>query len=368
MYDMVIGGGGLELARPHTIKKFELVEKYVESWAPKLLNHNNCTRIVYIDCMCNSGVYQNIEGSVVLGTALRVANYLAKIMLDYPTKKATLFFRDICPKKVSLLKSHLPPTTANFSISIECGDGNRFLKSSNVHREKNSSYLVFYDPYEAAIDWSALNPFLLGWGEVIINHMISDSVRAIPQVKSERAKNKYEQTYLATLENLISVGEDKELYEKRIHEVMMSLRGSSAGGYYIASFPFFNSKNALLYHLIHGSRSRVGFNLFKKTAWKTFGGKSSCKNVRSKGAQLQLDFDDTGIPTISTDEECYSLWDIANYLYGTFRGKADVPVNVVWDALNHHPVFPESGFRRDIKRILEEDFKAHRTTKTISFC
>lgn len=31
MYDMVIGGGGLELARPHTIKKFELVEKYVES-------------------------------------------------------------------------------------------------------------------------------------------------------------------------------------------------------------------------------------------------------------------------------------------------------------------------------------------------
>jgi hypothetical protein len=198
--------------------------------------------------------------------------------------------------------------------------------------------------------------------------MISDSVRAIPQVKSERAKNKYEQTYLATLENLISVGEDKELYEKRIHEVMMSLRGSSAGGYYIASFPFFNSKNALLYHLIQGSRSRVGFNLFKKTAWKTFGGKSSCKNVRSKGAQLQLDFDDTGIPTISTDEECYSLWDIANYLYGTFRGKADVPVNVVWDALNHHPVFPESGFRRDIKRILEEDFKAHRTTKTISFC
>ena len=149
---------------------------------------------------------------------------------------------------------------------------------------------------------------------------------------------------------------------------MMSLRGSSAGGYYIASFPFFNSKNALLYHLIHGSRSRVGFNLFKKTAWKTFGGKSSCKNVRSKGAQLQLDFDDNGIPTISTDEECYSLWDIANYIYCTFRGKADVPVSAVWDALNHHPVFPESGFRRDIKRILEEDFKAHRTTKTISFC
>ena len=314
--------------------------------------------------MCNSGVYQNIEGSVVLGTALRVANYLAKIMLDYPNKKATLFFRDICPKKVSLLKSLLPPTTDNFSISIECGDGDSFLKSSNVHREKDSSYLVFYDPYEAAIDWSALNPFLLGWGEVIINHMISDSVRAIPQVKSERAKNKYEQTYLATLENLISVGEDKNFMKTNRRGYMS--RALSAGGYYIASFPFFNSKNVLLYHLIHGSRSCVGFNLFKTTAWKTFGGKSSCKNVRSKGAQLQLDFDDTGIPTISTDEECYSLWDIANYLYGTFRGKADVPVNVVWDALNHHPVFPESGFRRDITRILE-GFKAHRTTKTISF-
>lgn len=44
-------------ASPHTIKKFELIESYIETWAQKLMNNPACNGLIFIDCMCNSGVY-----------------------------------------------------------------------------------------------------------------------------------------------------------------------------------------------------------------------------------------------------------------------------------------------------------------------
>lgn len=46
-------------AKPHTIKKFELIEKYVDEWARKILGYkgknglNGSKGIIYIDCMSN---------------------------------------------------------------------------------------------------------------------------------------------------------------------------------------------------------------------------------------------------------------------------------------------------------------------------
>jgi len=45
------------LANLYMVKKFELIEKYVEAWAQKLMNNKFCTEIVFIDCMFNSGEY-----------------------------------------------------------------------------------------------------------------------------------------------------------------------------------------------------------------------------------------------------------------------------------------------------------------------
>ena len=45
-------------AHLHTIKKFELVEGYVNSWIHKLMNNPDCKEVVFIDCMCNNGIYQ----------------------------------------------------------------------------------------------------------------------------------------------------------------------------------------------------------------------------------------------------------------------------------------------------------------------
>ena len=49
-------------AKPHTIKKFELIERYVDEWARKILGYDGkdgregSKGIIYIDCMSNSGV------------------------------------------------------------------------------------------------------------------------------------------------------------------------------------------------------------------------------------------------------------------------------------------------------------------------
>ena len=48
-------------ASPHTIKKFELIEEYIKSWAQKLLLTESCNGLIFIDCMCNSGVGKHQE-------------------------------------------------------------------------------------------------------------------------------------------------------------------------------------------------------------------------------------------------------------------------------------------------------------------
>lgn len=39
--------------KPHTIKKFELIETYIKSWAHKLLLTDGCNGVIFIDCILN---------------------------------------------------------------------------------------------------------------------------------------------------------------------------------------------------------------------------------------------------------------------------------------------------------------------------
>ena len=92
-------------AKPHTIKKFELIERYVDEWARKILGfkgkygNNGSKGVIYIDCMSNSGVYKDIEGQLIDGTALRVAKRLNDIIPNYQGKHAILIFNDLLPLK-----------------------------------------------------------------------------------------------------------------------------------------------------------------------------------------------------------------------------------------------------------------------------
>ena len=358
-------------ASPHTIKKFELVEKYIKSWSQKLMQTSFCNGIIFIDCMCNSGVYKNDDGETVFGTSIRVANVLRDVAGTYPNKQVVLYFNDISEEKVIELKRHLPlGPKSNFVINTSIGDGNELLKKIGPQLTADSKFhfFLFYDPYDAHIDWNALAPFFRNWGEVLINHMISDPIRGISQAKSEYAKQKYQETYMfENIESLLPFGSDKNAYKKRLEYIISNLKGSEYRKYYIASYPFFNRNNAFVYDLVHCTSNIAGFDLYKNTAWSVFEGHSSLKDRHGQENQMVLDFDNG--PTIknNVDEYCYNIYDIADYLQNKFTTKSDVPLADVWETLKTHPIFPSKYHRTEIKNILKNTYGAEIHRSTISF-
>ena len=357
-------------ASPHTVKKFDLIEEYIKSWAQKLMLNDTCNGLVFIDCMCNSGIYTDVEGKFVKGTPMRVAEALLDVARTYTQKQVFLYLNDNSGDKIEELKKHLPAEERNFRIVTSVGDGNELLKTigSQLKQTKHLHSFLLYDPYDASIDWDALSPFFRNWGEVLINHMISDSIRAISQVKNNRAKKKYEGTYLVDdVTKLIPFGSNKAAYEQRLREVIEFLKGSSERKYYIAAFPFFNTKNSLVYDLVHCTSHEAGFKLFKKTAWKTFGDQSSLKNRHGEERQLVMDFAEGNLCRNVIDEHCYDINSIASYVQYNFRGKKDVSLEDVWSLLDEHPVFPSDGYKSQIKSVLKKDYDAQISRQTISF-
>ena len=198
----------------HTQKKFELIEKYIKSWAPKLLNNPSCKGLIFIDCMCNSGVYHDDNEKIIDGTPLRVSRILRDFAGQYRDKQVFLYFNDLDTAKTDLLRTKVPKDTYNFHIEITNKDASELLQIIGPKlNQANLHYFLLYDPYDADIDWEALLPFFRHWGEVMINHMVSDPVRAISQVKKKSTMQKYEGTYMADFEELVPFGSDKAAYE-----------------------------------------------------------------------------------------------------------------------------------------------------------
>lgn len=354
-------------ASPHTIKKFELVEKYIETWVQKLLQNPYCTGVIFIDCMCNSGIYINNKGETVYGSPIRVAKILRDAAGQYPKKKIYMYLNDNSIDKIKKLKENLPKEKNNFRYSIKTQDANDLLKEigKNLNKVKKYHYFLLYDPYDARIDWEALSPFFDKWGEVMINHMVRDPIRAIKQVKTEEKRQKYEGTYMSDFNKLLPYGSDKAAYEKRVEQIILGLISSTKRNYYVASFPFFNTNNSLQYDLIHCTSNEEGFKLYKKTAWKIFGDKSSIKNTHGKENQYILDMD--GIARTETDEECYYIQDVVSYIQEQFNGKQSVPLADIWKLLEKHPIFPSEGYRKEIKNGLKFEYGATVSKNTIDF-
>ena len=327
-------------------------------WAQKLMNNPSCKGLVYIDCMCNSGLYHDDNNVLIEGTPLRVSRILRNIAGQYPFKQVHLYFNDQDEAKTALLSKKVPKETSNFHITITSKDASELLRSIGPELDHPTlHYFLLYDPYDADIDWEGLLPFFRHWGEVMINHMVSDPVRAISQVKKKSTMQKYEGTYMVSdFEKLVPFGSDKAAYEKRILQIINALKGKRR--YYVAAYPFYNTQNSQMYSLIHCTSNPVGFELYKKTAWQTFENHSSNKNTHGHENQLMLDFNGSGKITTQTDESCFTVLDIAKYIHYCFKGQRDVPLEEVYNSLKSHPVFPADGYRSQIRDYLKSDFGA----------
>ena len=175
----------------------------------------------------------------------------------------------------------------------------------------------------------------------MINHMVSDPVRAITSAKRQTTKEKYENTYLEAFAELVPYGSNKQAYEKRGEEIIEALKGPQ------------------VYSLVHCTSSREGFKLYKKSAWKVFGDQSSTKKTHGEDGQLVLNLDPNvgSVVTTSTDESCFTVHDITKYLQKSFSGRKGVHIEEMWALLDEHPIFP-SSYRNQIKQELVEMYGA----------
>lgn len=348
----------ITLAKPHTILKFQIIEKYVESWARKILGFIAKQKIigskglVFIDCMCNSGLYYDEQGALVEGTALRVARLLDTIIQDYPEQAAILLFNDIEKERVERLEQEIEKLNlTHITVSYDNRDCNVFLKGIDRSVYQNHNTLLLYDPYHAAIDWDAVDPFLNRWGEVIINHMVSDTPRGAAQAQKPEVIERYAETYQKDIASIIQIGSDKAKLNQIILDII-NQRTTRPYQQYIASFPFFSRSNGLLYNLIFCTFSIEGIKLFKEKCWKTFGDKSSSKNTHGQESQYMLCGAEGEL--FQTDEDCYYIHDIAQYIFKKYHQRGEVLLTEIYDDLDQHPVFHSDGYKNEIKAKLKE--------------
>ena len=357
---------------PHTVKKFELIEKYVDEWARKILGIKGVNGmpgskgVIYIDCMCNSGLYE-VDGNIVEGTALRVAKKLNEIISNYPGKEAILIFNDLLPERVELLRSEIEKANlSNILVSYSNGDCDVFLKGLNLSGYQQSyNTLLLYDPYNASIDWSAVKPYLNRWGEVIINHMSSDTTRGISQAKKQAVIARYEETYQSDISQLLNT--DKAGLDNIVVSIIRNNINKGSAGYYVSLAPFYNRTNGKLYSLIHCSANIEGTKLYKKVTWKTFGDKSSMKNTHGVEEQFVLDFNGDGFLNTVTDEDCYYVKDIAKYIFEKYSSLGRISLDVMYKDLDVHPIFPSDGYKNEIKAELKERYYVKATREEIIF-
>ncbi len=345
---------------PHTIKKIELVTEYVKTWAQKLLNNPYCKKLVFIDCMCNCGEYveKQAPNNQIMGTAFLVAKYLHEIASNYRSKNIYVILNDKSENRISHLKSLLSSNKIsneeNFDCVIKNQDCSILLEkfSGWLNSQNDTHFLLFYDPYQAIVNWEYLAPFFNQWGELIINHMVSDTIRSVKNVKSENTMNKYASTYLTEFQDLLPCGTDVKAYEELFERNIRYFR-TNKREYYVSFFPFFNSKNALVYDLVHCTSNIEGFKLYKKCAWQVFDGQSSGKTRHESDNQLTLFINEHGTQR-NTDGRCFTLDDVVDFIIRKFSPREDVLKSEIWNMLDHHPVFPSDGFKEKLSKMLKE--------------
>ncbi len=356
----------IQVAKPHTIKKFELITKYVESWAYKILGYKASKGLLYIDCMSNSGHYHTETGALVDGSAITVARVLNRVMNNFIlcNKRVTIYYNDKDADRIAHLRESLASESlSRVTIIYNIGDADNFLKSFNHSNHDCESSLLVYDPYQAALDWDAINPFLNRWGEVIINHMFSDTQRGAVMARKTTTTDKYEKTYQVNIEKLVYMGLNKESLDKIVEDIIIEQTRESSRREFVAAFPFYNSKNRILYSLVFCSGHIDGFELFKNTAWKIFGGKSSLKSSACDSGQLMFDVKNNLHVDFSTDDDCYKITDIAKYIFSVYHGCTNVPKEDIFRLLSTHPIFPTQGYRREIIDILKTFYSVQCTGK-----
>lgn len=109
----------------------------------KLLLTDSCDGLIFIDCMCNSGVYIDDAGQVVKGTAVRVSEVLWEVARTYTDNNIHIYLNDKDKARVDELKKHLPQDECNFKIVTSCSDAYELLLTIGPQLYGTGIFIIF---------------------------------------------------------------------------------------------------------------------------------------------------------------------------------------------------------------------------------
>lgn len=360
-----------KLTHPGTQHKINFMRSYIDSWYNIVLQ-GGYNGVIFIDCMSNCGAY-NDRGAIINGTSQEAMRSFLNQNggTQYSRKNFSIVVNDLDAKRIVCQKclwernnlelgsrKNVKFFTRNEDVSdFLRGYALDLLKMAEI---KKYHVLLFYDPYQAKIDWEGLSPFLKSnYVDTILTHFSSDTIRGIGTVKNLEKKTKYEGTYGIKFDELkkgLNSSENKPLtfLRSRILEKVREISVNKLVTY----GPIFNSVNRVIYDIVLISKAPKTRILLKEKLYKEY---RELPEEIIQGSLFALDDDENELAYdsqremgISEKDYFYSPEQFAKFLYNKFKGQIVTNSNYN-DFIEAHDFIP-SNANKQIDPILRSKY------------
>lgn len=289
----------LDEAKLHTQYKIKYIKDYVRRWLNVAVNYRQ-NNIVFIDSMCNAGIYKN----GIKGTCIEVIELFIEYAKENQSKQFYVFLNDYDKDKIRVLNELISNYNMpnNLKINIKDKDVVEYL-SLLIEKNtfSNSCFTLLYtDPYNFGIPnlLTTIKTFIdKFYCELLFNYFSSDVTR---NKNNTSAKNKMSKikNELSSVITDINIDGDKN---KEILNKLISTYKNTKNIKYSFAYRFNNTNNAELYYIIFFTPNKRGLELIKESIWEVFNGEESFKKqIDIEKSQLKLfDTDDLLISTYS---------------------------------------------------------------------
>ena len=281
----------LDEAKLHTQYKIKYIKDYVKRWLNVAVNCSQ-RNIVFIDSMCNAGVYKN----GIKGTCIEVVELFIQYAKENNNKQFYIFLNDYDANRIKILNEILDnyDKPNNLKISIKNKEVVEYL---NLLIDKNifTSFcftLLYTDPYNFGIPnlLSTIKNFINKYYcELLFNFFSSDIRRNRNNISAQDKMSKIKNELSSVITN-INVVEDEN---KEILDKLINTYKNTKNIKYSFAYRFNNTNNAELYYIIFFTPNRRGLELIKETIWEVFNGEESFKK--------QIDIDKNQLKLFNTD-------------------------------------------------------------------
>lgn len=288
----------LDEAKLHTQYKIKYIKDYVRRWLNVAVNYRQ-RNIVFIDSMCNAGIYKN----GIKGTCIEVIELFIEYAKENQSKQFYVFLNDYDKDKIKVLKELISNYNMpnNFRINITDKDVVEYL-SLLIEKKtfSNSCFTLLYtDPYNFGIPnlLTTIKTFIDEfYCELLFNYFSSDVTRNKnnTSAKNKMSKIKYE---LSSVITDINIDDDAN---KEILNKLISTYKDTKNIKYSFAYRFNNTNNTELYYIIFFTPNKRGLELIKESIWEVFNGEESFKK--------QIDIDKSQLKLFNTDDLLISTY------------------------------------------------------------